>query len=407
MLLLILSNGGGRQIRHKKRSTKSHENTRTNCFELFRVISWIAFSCCLQSHYLNAFQQLASREMAMKRLTLALATIALTIATGFFCPERVRSAPKAEDDFQLIKVADGIYAAIAKPGGLASGNAGFVIGDEGVLVFDTFFTPAALEELIVEIQTLTKLPIKFAVNSHYHLDHTGGNQVLAAHGVPIFAHDNVSQWQTTKNKRFLPAAEDLQQRRADAAKQLSETPADQKDKRAQFERQIRRFDAMTTIKLTNPTVTFGSGVVRLSLGKREVVLSTLPGHTGGDVFAYVPDANVVFTGDLGWSKTLPNLVDATVSDWVPTLDKILAQYPAAKFVPGHGNVAEASDIKDFRDYLDDLRARVKQGIAEGLTIDQAKQQLKLPEKYKSFAFQNFATPNVEDMYKELTGTKSK
>ncbi len=162
---------------------------------------------------------------------------------------------------------------------------------------------------------------------------------------------------------------------------------------------------MMTIKLTNPTVTFSSGVVRLSLGKREVVLSTLPGHTGGDVFAYVPDANLVFTGDLGWSKTLPNLVDATVSGWVPTLDKILAQYGTAKFVPGHGNVAEASDIKDFRDYLDDLRARVKQGIADGLTIDQAKQQLKLPEKYKSFAFQNFATPNVEDMYKELKGTK--
>ena len=342
-----------------------------------------------------------------ERLMLAAVAVALIILTGFFRAEPVRSAPKAEDDFQLIKVADGVYAAIAKPGGVASGNAGFVIGDEGVLIFDTFFTPAAIEELIGEIQTLTKLPIKFAVNSHYHLDHTGGNQVLVARGVPIFAHDNVSQWQTAKNRRFLPAAEDLQKRRADAAKQLSETPEDQKDKRAQFERQIRRFDAMTTIKLTNPTVTFGSGVVRLSLGKREVVLTTLPGHTGGDVFAYVPDANVIFTGDLGWSKTLPNLVDATVSDWVPTLDKILAQYPAAKFVPGHGSVAEASDIKDFRDYLDDLRARVKQGITGGLTVDQAKEQLKLPEKYKSFAFQNFATPNVEDMYKELTGTKSK
>ena len=65
--------------------------------------------------------------------------------------------PKAEDDFQLVKVADGVYAAIAKPGGLASGNAGFVIGDDGVLIFDTFFTPVALEELIGEIQILTKL----------------------------------------------------------------------------------------------------------------------------------------------------------------------------------------------------------------------------------------------------------
>jgi glyoxylase-like metal-dependent hydrolase (beta-lactamase superfamily II) len=114
---------------------------------------------------------------------------------------------------------------------------------------------------------------------------------------------------------------------------------------------------------------------------------------------------VLFTGDLGWSKTLPNLVDATVTDWVPTLDKVLNQYPTAKFVPGHGGVAEAGEIKDFRDYLDDLRARVQQGIKDGLTLDQAKQQLKLPEKYKTFAFQNFATPNVEDVYKELTGTK--
>jgi cyclase len=113
----------------------------------------------------------------------------------------------------------------------------------------------------------------------------------------------------------------------------------------------------------------------------------------------------VFTGDLGWSKTLPNLVDATVSDWIPTLDKITSQYPTAKFIPGHGDVAEVAEIKDFRDYLDDLRSRVRQGIAGGLTVDQAKAQAKLPEKYKSFAFQNFATPNVEDMYKELTGTK--
>ena len=337
---------------------------------------------------------------------LLIAPIILAIAFGSFLPQSLSAdVPKAEDDFQIVKVADGVYAAIAKSGGLASGNAGFVIGNDGVLIFDTFFTPTAIEELIAEIQSLTKLPIKFAVNSHYHLDHTGGNQVLAARGVPIIAHDNVMIWQTTKNKRFLPAPEELAKRKADAAKQLADTPAEQADKRSQLERTIRRLDAMMTIKLTNPTKTFKSGTMTLELGKRKVILATLPGHTGGDVFAYVPDAKVVFTGDLGWSRTLPNLVDATVNDWIPTLDQILKQYPTAKFVPGHGNVAGAADIKDFRDYLDDLRARVKQGIANGLTVDQAKQQLTLPEKYKSFAFQNFAVPNVDDMYKELKGTK--
>jgi glyoxylase-like metal-dependent hydrolase (beta-lactamase superfamily II) len=321
-------------------------------------------------------------------------------------PAVVRAtALKAEDDFQLVKVAEGVYAAIAKPGGLASGNAGFVVGDGGVLVFDTFFTPTAIEELIGVIETETKQPIKFAVNSHYHLDHTGGNQVLRARNVPIIAHDNVVLWQTTKNRRFLPVTEELQKRRADAAKQLSETPVDQLEKRAQLERQLRRFDAMMSINLTNPNVTFSSGLVRLYLGQREVILFTLPGHTGGDVLAYVPDANVVFAGDMGWCKTLPNLVDATVNDWIPSLDKILNQYPTAKFIPGHGEVATAADIREFRDYLDDLRTRVRKSIGDGLTLEQAKQQLKLPDKYRSFAFQNFATPNVEDMYKELKGTK--
>jgi cyclase len=144
----------------------------------------------------------------------------------------------------------------------------------------------------------------------------------------------------------------------------------------------------------------------LHLGQREVVLFTMPGHTGGDILAYVPDANVVFTGDMSWRKTLPNLVDATVNDWITSLDTLLKDHPTAKFVPGHGEVATADDVREFRDYLDDLRSRVKHAIADGLTLDQAKQQLKLPEKYKSFAFQNFATPNVEDMYKELKGIKN-
>jgi cyclase len=346
----------------------------------------------------------------MKSTTIIFLGLVLAVILILPQPAILKTQPESarpEDDFTLVKVADGVYGAIAKSGGLASGNAGFVIGDEGVLMVDTFFTPTAVEELIGVISAETKEPIKYAINTHYHLDHTGGNQVLAARSVPIIAHDNVMIWQTTKNRRFLPATEELQKRKADITRQLGETPADQIDKRTQLERQQHRLDAMMQIKLTNPTVTFGSGVVRLYLGKREVVLFTLPGHTGGDVLTYVPDANVVFTGDMGWRKTLPNLVDATVNDWITSLDKLLSQYPTARFIPGHGDVASAEDIREFRDYLDDLRTRVKKAIADGLTLEQAKQQLQLPQKYQAFAFQNFATPNVEDMYKELTGTRQK
>jgi len=295
-------------------------------------------------------------------------------------------------DFDVIKVGDGVYAAVARPGGIASGNAGFVIGDDGVVVVDTFFTPAAAEELVAEIAKLTPKPVRFAVNTHYHLDHTGGNQLFAARGVPIVGHDNLLLWQTAKNRRFLPSAEELQKRRDDAVAKKNDAA-------------VRRIDAMKAIVLTNPTLTFSTGITHLNLGKREVQLFSLPGHTGGDVLAFVPDANVLFTGDLGWTRTLPNLVDATVNDWIPTLDKILATYPNAKFVTGHGQPATAAELREFRGYLDDLRSRVKKAIADGLTLDQAKAQLTLPEQYKAFAFQNFEKPNVEDMYKELAGTK--
>ena len=332
------------------------------------------------------------KRVAFGSLTVTVLALALTVGPN--ARLKTVALPKAEDDFRLVKVAEGVYAAIAKPGGLASGNAGFVIGDGGVLIVDTFLTPAAMDELLVEIKNLTSQHIKYAVNTHYHLDHTGGNQVLAALSVPIIAHEKVLEWQTTKNRRFLPLPDELQKRKADATKQLSELSADQTEKRAQLERQLRRLDAMMTIKLTNPTMTFNAGMVHLNLGNREVVLFTLPGHTGGDVLAFVPDANVLFTGDMGWAKTLPNLVDATVNDWITSLDKILTQYGTAKFIPGHGEVATAEEMRDFREYLDDLRTRVRQAIASGLTIDQAKQQLKLPDKYKAFAFQNFAQPNV-------------
>jgi glyoxylase-like metal-dependent hydrolase (beta-lactamase superfamily II) len=339
--------------------------------------------------------------MNIKKEILTSLILALALSS------QATSQTKPQEDFKLTEVSNGVFAATALPGGVAVGNAGFVAGDSGILVIDTFFTPVAVEELLEAINTQTKQPIKYALNTHYHLDHTGGNQVFAGRGIPILAHDKLIEWQTTKNRKFLPDKETLGKRLSDAQKQLAETPTDQAEKRIQLERQVRRLNAMNSIVLTNPTVTFSSGTIHLHLGTREVVLFTLPGHTGGDVLAFVPDANVVFMGDMGWRKTLPNLVDATVADWINSLDIILVQYPSARFVPGHGEVATAADIKEFRDYLDDLRGRVKKAISDGLTVDQAKQTLKLPEKYQSFGFQNFAVPNIEDMYKELNGTKVK
>ena len=111
--------------------------------------------------------------------------------------------PGAAPDYQLQKIGNGIWAAIVSDEGLAGGNAGFVIGDDGVLVIDTFQDPRPAKALLAEIRKLTPLPIRFVVNTHYHLDHVNGNDVFAAAGATIVAHRNVRAWMRTENIKML------------------------------------------------------------------------------------------------------------------------------------------------------------------------------------------------------------
>src|SRR5580700_10801119 len=85
-------------------------------------------------------------------------------------------------DFALQKIRDGVWAAIVDDQGKAGGNAGFVVGDDGVVVIDTFQDPEPAASFLAEIRKITKLPIRFVVNTHYHLDHVNGNEVFQAAG---------------------------------------------------------------------------------------------------------------------------------------------------------------------------------------------------------------------------------
>jgi glyoxylase-like metal-dependent hydrolase (beta-lactamase superfamily II) len=121
----------------------------------------------------------------------------------------------------------------------------------------------------------------------------------------------------------------------------------------------------------------------------------------------VPDANIVFGGDLIWQKHLPNLIDATTSDWVKTLEKLLADHPSATFVSGHGDVATPQDVRDFHDYLVALREDIAKTQAAGKSgqelVDAVTAQLK--DKYGQLAFPRFMPRNIAQTAAELSGTK--
>jgi cyclase len=279
-------------------------------------------------------------------------------------------------DFTVKKIGDGVYAAVSPDHSKAGSNAGFIVGGNGVVVVDTFTTTDAAKELLAEIRKVTSLPIRFVVNTHYHLDHTGGNAVFAEGGAVVVAHRNVYSWLRKENLKFFG-------------------PSPKPEEKAQVE------------SLVLPDLVY-SDAVDIHLGSRLVEVRYMRGHTGGDSVIIVPDANVVFGGDLVWQKHLPNLIDASTQPWIQTLDTLLQEHPSATFVSGHGDVATPVDVSAFREYLITLRTAVAEAQSNGKSGDDLVKSVtaNLKEKYGDWGFFNyFAGHNIEQTADELGGKK--
>src|ERR1700723_554270 len=130
-------------------------------------------------------------------------TIWFSLLLLSFCAASYAQTSPSPLPFTIKSLGNNVYAAIDDPKGGAGSNSGFVIGDDGVAVIDTFVNPAAAKQLLVEIQKLTKLPVKFVINTHYHLDHVAGNGVFAETGAVIIGHRNIRGWIHTENLKFL------------------------------------------------------------------------------------------------------------------------------------------------------------------------------------------------------------
>ena len=298
---------------------------------------------------------------------LLLISILFALSTAAFAA----NAPAA--DFKLEKLGDGVWAAIGSDSGKAGANAGFVVGQDGVAVIDTFEDPGAAKELLAAIRQITPLPIRFVVNTHYHIDHVNGNDVFAAAGATILAQRNVRAWMRTENLKWW----------GDKIKP---------EVKARVE----------SLKL--PDVVYDDGV-DLYLGSRKLEVRVYPGHTGGDSVVYVHDAGVMFCGDLFWNHHIPNLIDATTSAWTKTLDALVGS-GAGKFVAGHGEPGTSLDVRAFQQYLVDLRAAVGREKEKSGDALVAAVLPELQAKYGGWGFfQEFTKANIRQTGEELAGTK--
>jgi glyoxylase-like metal-dependent hydrolase (beta-lactamase superfamily II) len=303
--------------------------------------------------------------VAARHLVLAVALLACAAAAPV-CAGDGDGEPKY---FTLHAFGDGVFGAVGRPGSGAGSNAGFVIGDDCVTVVDTFQKAEAATELLAAIRARTELPVRFVVNTHYHLDHVAGNGVFREAGAVILAqrNENLKWWGDA-----VP----------DAARKLVES-------------------------LVLPGLTYDAGV-DLHLGERRLAVRSLPGHTGGDSIVVVPDAGVVFCGDLFWNHTLPNTIDADTQAWVATVDELVADHPDATFLPGHGEPGKADDVRTFGGYLRALRADVAKAVAAGEHGDAVVDDVlpRIREEYGSWAFfDHFAKDNIIQAEAEQRGTK--
>jgi glyoxylase-like metal-dependent hydrolase (beta-lactamase superfamily II) len=261
-------------------------------------------------------------------------------------------------------------------------NTGVIVGDDGCIVFDAQATPAMAKDVIARVKAVTDKPIKYVVLSHYHAVRVLGASAYNAQGVVA----------SLETRRLI----------AERGKQ---------DWDSEYGRFPRLFqDAESIPGLTWPNMAFESEM-SLWLGKREVRLMHLgAGHTSGDIVAWVPDAEVMFTGDLIEYHSACYCGDAHLREWPSTLDEIKS-FDARAVAPGRGDalvgtqtVGEA--IAMTRDFVASLYGTAELSVARGRTLKETMAATRevMDPKFSSFAIYEHCLPfNVSRAYDEASG----
>lgn len=283
-----------------------------------------------------------------------LASASPAAAVQNFDTVQVRSTP----------IARGVYMLVG-----SGGNIGLSVGDDAAFIVDDQFAPLT-PKILAAIAALTPKPVRFVLNTHWHFDHTGGNENLGKAGALVVAHDNVRKRMSTD--QFI------------AALNRSEKAAP---------------------KGALPVVTFTDAVTFHINGDSVIATKMPPAHTDGDAIVHFVKANVIHMGDVFHNAGLP-FVDrssgGSINGVISTADLVLGMATAdTKIIPGHGPLADRARLKAWRDALVASRDRVRAEIAAGKTVDQVL-AAKITEPYaKDWAggHERF----VRTLYEELSG----
>ncbi len=318
------------------------------------------------------------------------------------------TAQISSSDFEIKKLADGVYAAIHKPGGRAICNAGIVDLGNATLVFDPFISPYAALELQRVITELGLSPVKYLVNSHYHNDHIRGNQVFKDASIysTKITRDLIEK---TEPEEFADETKNLPGIIAKSDSTIAALPADdtiQKKELVFWNNYYKTILESHKILQTVLPDKMVSGKETIKGSKQSVELIDMGmGHTVSDLIVYIPKTKIIFTGDLLFIDGHPWIADANLDSLKNCLNKIKLMNPSI-VIPGHGSVGNKSDIDVLINYLDNINQVAEAQIKNGMQPEQVK-EIAMPEEYQSWMIGRFYLPNIKFQMKQLIVQKNK
>jgi len=301
----------------------------------------------------------------MKRVTLA----ALTGASMLFAGAAYAQAP----DFSKVEIKTtdlGNKTYMLEGQG---GNITVAVGSDGIIMVDTEFAPLH-DKIKAAITKISPLPIKYVINTHYHGDHTGGNEAFHKDGATIVAQDNIRVRLVAGSTNGL------------TGQRTAPQPAG-----------------------AVPTDTYLGGTKKLELGGRVADISHVTNaHTDGDSWIYFPDANVIATGDV-FSRNYPNLdwgSGGSINGMINAVNVFIkAANDTTKIVPGHGALANKANLQEYHDMLVAARDRIRKLRDEGKTEEQvvaAKPLADLDAKWSNPANPAAAIAFVRNVYNSFS-----
>ena len=219
----------------------------------------------------------------------------------------------------------------------SGGNIGVLVGNDGIILVDDQFGPLS-EKIKEALKAISDKPVKFVINTHYHLDHAGGNLNFGNDGAIIVAHENTR-------------------------KRLS---ADQFMAAFKMEQKATAYEGL-------PKITFRESVTLNLNGETIQVFHVKNAHTDGDVIIYFKEANVVHGGDVFVRYGLPFIDQengGNIDGMILGAEKIMTtSNEQTVIIPGHGQLARKKDVLDYKNMLQTIRARVADGIKKGKSLD--------------------------------------